>query len=915
MATQFKVPASPTRTKFTIDKFMGVDLTNSATSIDERKSPNAPNMIRLVPTKVRKRMGYYTYHEFEKKAPVYGTHILHTIENSTDSVINKNRALGTSDSYVIKTVTTGESLLYNFGTPFFPTQRIYYDFHYSLASGIVAIKFGDTWVDVEPSVDGHLVGSVPYNPLSDTDTCNACYIKISDRDTESLSIAIQLKEFAVMYDMDSNFKYSVAPEDEGKTFSLGTVATISEKNVAEITSASSETTTSGVEEWTPIDFVVASAQEGYSFFKISFSATTITSNDVKISAFYNDGYTFEIYNGSALSSESISTVIPSNRLGAFFSSLHFEFEHQSETSETFTASFSDLKIYTLTQRTEFTEAKTIRLYHVGTELFVERGGEYKKIFDNMNEKKSSSWQFSSYIYIVDGKNFLRFKEGDESATDIVSAGIGTVPIVTIARDPSGGGISYQDRNLLQAQYEERFLGTDGTKDYQLSYFPLDSNVVTAEVMQNDGSFKTLTEGTDFSVNRTTGIVTFNVAPNKSPLDGEDNVYIKAYKTAEGYSEKIKNCTIGTMYGVNGASDRLFLSGNPNFPNYDWYSEINDPLYFADTSYSVLGSETSAIMGYSKVGNYLATFKDATEVSESVIIRAGVFSEQKDENNNTVTTTVFRIENTLQGAGTICKHSFGYLETEPLFLTKEGIFAITSQDITGEKYGQNRSFFLNGKLLDENNLDEAYCVNFDNYYMLAINSHLYLLDGLQPTSTDKSLPYATRQYVGFYCDNIPAYTLWVDEDRLWFGTTDGRVCVFHKDSSALESYNDNGQPISAWWETPELDGQLFYKNKTFRYLAVRLMSSLATSVSIYGKKHGIWSLLKIDHTSARYFAFSKIVFSKFSFSVDTSEQLSHTKVRIKKVDKARFKLENSELNEPFGIYDFALEYIESGNYKG
>jgi len=917
MATQFTVPSSPKRTKFTIEQFIGVDFTNSGTSMDERRSPNAPNMIRLVPTKVRKRMGFYTYHQFDKRVPIYGTHVLHTITDSEESVINKNRALSTSSSYTVHTLTAGESVLYKFGTPFFPMQRIYYDFHYSLASGIAAIKFGDTWVNVEPSADGHMVGSVPYNPNSDTDMCTECLAKISADDTTSLSLALQIKDFSVMYDMDSSYKFAVAPEDEGKIFPLTSIATINEKNVAKVNTNSTVFTSSSVNTSESINFNVSELQAGYNFLRVLFTSTTATTgtDSVKVNALYTDGTKIELYSGSTFTNKDFAVIIPSNSLGTPFYTLQYEFVHTSGVSETFTASFKNLKIYTLTQKTEYTEAKTIRLYHVGTELYVENAGEYKKLFSNMNEKKSSSWQFASYIYIVDGKNYLRYKAGDESATDIIASGIGTIPIVTIARDPSGGGTSYQDRNLIQAGYEERFLATNGTKDYQLSYFPLDPTPVSAEVMQSDGSFSTLVENTDFTVNRTTGVVTFVVAPNESPLDGEDNVYIKAYRTAEGYAEKIMHCTIGTMYGVNGATDRLFLSGNPNFPNYDWYSEINDPLYFADTSYSTLGSETSAIMGYSKIGSYLATFKDETEVEQSVFVRNGVFSETTDENGNTVTTTVFRITNTLQGAGSICKHSFGYLETEPLFLTKEGIFAITSQDITGEKYGQNRSFYLNGRLLEEDNLDEAYCINFNNYYVLGINSHLYLLDGLQPVSTDKSLPYATRQYVGFYCDNIPAYTMWVDEDKLWFGTTDGAVCVFHTDETALESYNDNGQPISAWWETPDLDGKLFYKNKTFRYLAVRLMSSLATSVSIFGKKHGIWSLLKTDHTSARYFAFSKLVFSKFTFSVDTSEQLSHTKVRIKKVDKARFKLENSELNEPFGIYDFALEYIESGNYKG
>lgn len=45
-----------------------------------------------------------------------------------------------------------------------------------------------------------------------------------------------------------------------------------------------------------------------------------------------------------------------------------------------------------------------------------------------------------------------------------------------------------------------------------------------------------TEGTDFTVNRETGAVTFLTVPGKSPLNGEDNVKITAYRTVEGYAD-------------------------------------------------------------------------------------------------------------------------------------------------------------------------------------------------------------------------------------------------------------------------------------------------------------------------------------------------------------------------------------------
>ena len=63
-----------------------------------------------------------------------------------------------------------------------------------------------------------------------------------------------------------------------------------------------------------------------------------------------------------------------------------------------------------------------------------------------------------------------------------------------------------------------------------------------------------------------------------------------------------------------------------------------------------------------------------------------------------------------------------------------------------------------------------------------------------------------------------------------------------------------------------------------------------------------------------FSFSSLSFSNFIFSSDKVQKIMSTKLRIKKVDSTSYRLFNSELNEPFGIFDIALEYVENGNHK-
>lgn len=550
------------------------------------------------------------------------------------------------------------------------------------------------------------------------------------------------------------------------------------------------------------------------------------------------------------------------------------------------------------------------IVHAGTNIY--HGDEL--LYSDANNEVSKSWQFEDRLYIVDGKKLLVYykeevEEDGQTTTNHIVEPVeknAYTPTLTISKDPEGGGTAYEDLNLLNPAFTEMFLGKENVKEYFLSFDGLDETPVKVEVMNADGEFVEKVQGTDYTVDYSAGIITFINAPGVSPLSGEDNVKITAYRTVEGYSDRINNCSFGTLFGVNGALDRLFLSGNPDFINYDWYSAQYDPTYFEDTAYAKLGSDSSAIVGYSIVSNYLAAHKDNMERDQNIILRQGDLQENEP---------VFRIVNTLQGAGAVAKNSFAYLSTEPLFLTNLGIFAVTAQDITGEKYAQNRSFFLNGKLLEEGNMESAYGFVYKDMYWLCLNDVAYILDGLQPLMTDKSMPYSTRQYAGFYRTNVPANIMWERDGVLYFGSKDGKICRFHTDKTALASYNDNGEPIEAVWETPDIDGDLFYKNKTLRYMAVRLESAIATSIKIYAMKRGIWNFIKHDNAAGRYFSFSQLTFSKLGFSGDKTQKISTTKLRIKKVDKFRIRIMNDSINEPFGVFNMAFEFVESGNYKG
>ena len=543
------------------------------------------------------------------------------------------------------------------------------------------------------------------------------------------------------------------------------------------------------------------------------------------------------------------------------------------------------------------------LIHAGTKIYEADYDSPTVLYSSAKDSRSSSWQFGDKVCILDGKALLIWDGSTVKRADTDA----TIPVTLIAGKPTGGGTSYYPLNLLSPGFTEQFLGTVGTTEYHLSYRDLDVTPVTAQVMKPDGTFQDMTEGNGFSVNRTTGVVTFDSPPGESYVTGEDNVKITAYKTVSGYADRINKCSIGVLYGASGDLNRLFVSGNPDneYTNYQWYSAANDPTYFPDTNYQLIGTAKSKIVGYTVINSYLVVFKDKYEIEQNIVLVGS--TTVNDE-------TTFNTQSTLHGAPCICPYSNAYLAGEPLFLTDLGIEAITSQDITGKELTNLRSFFLNGKLLNESNLENAFAFVYKDFYILAINSHLYILDGLQPVQTDKSAPYSTRQFVGYYRENVDANVMWEEDGALWFGSKSGKVCKFYTNVKDIYSYNDDGAVIVARWETPDFDGKQFYKNKTFRYLAVRLQQALTTSIRLSVMKRGLWTVLTSDSSTAYYLSFSGLIFSKLSFSSDTTNRIVPLKTRVKKVDKARYRFENIMVNEPFALDKVGIEFVEKGNYK-
>ena len=336
--------------------------------------------------------------------------------------------------------------------------------------------------------------------------------------------------------------------------------------------------------------------------------------------------------------------------------------------------------------------------------------------------------------------------------------------------------------------------------------------------------------------------------------------------------------------------------------------MNDPCYFPGENYAYLGQDSSAIMGYSLINDMLAVHKEDNEQDQTIFLVTGA-------TNASTGKTQFAISGSIAGVGAISKYCFQRLDTEPLFLARQGVYALTTQYLTAERYAQGRSWYVDPRLTREADLSEAVATEYNNYYYLAVNNHVYVADGKQK-NYEKNTPQSTFQYEWYYLTNIDARVWWEYNGRLYFGDQDGKVKLFMLDSentAAHNAYNDDGAPIRAYWYTPIFSFETISRYKTLKGFWLMLSPYRRSSVEIYYRYKSNLQLVKRETTDI--FDFNDIDLSRLSFTTDDFPMIIATNAKAKKFMLIQFCIENNVAGEGFGFYEMEASFIVAGKYKG
>lgn len=509
------------------------------------------------------------------------------------------------------------------------------------------------------------------------------------------------------------------------------------------------------------------------------------------------------------------------------------------------------------------------IIHAGTKLYrwtnyPNKPVEKTELFSGMKPAYSQHFIFNSVLFIKDGINYLEYD--GETCIPVV----GTIPITRLGTTPSGQiykddvDYVYQDVNCLSNLRKNGFVADGTSTDYYLDTTNLDPAATYIMHATVDGVDKI--EAVDFTVDRTNGVVTFNEAPAAPLEDGDSNVMITFSKTNLELESRVKQCTLLTEF-----DNRIFFSGNPNYPNTVFHTELEDPRYVSDTDYSTVGLDLAAIKTLIPGNGVLWVFKETV---------------QNDSNAFYLTPTIdYKLgkiyPSETGNIATGCISTGVNFNDDICFFSRNGLEAI-GKNLGNDQILDHRSSLIDSKMISNADYKNIKIAEFRGYLMCLLDSKIFLADSrnLFERTSNKA------EYEWFYWElpfNINYLTEY--QNDLYLANSIGDIYI-------LDGDNDNETNISSKWTTTK---------DTFNYDSYR---------KITNKRGGTADVKIMDNDSITLKTKTDIRENTIGTYNDSKGYIVY---RVKEKKFKWLQLEFSS-NKPFGLFSCTLEAFIGGYVK-
>ncbi len=487
------------------------------------------------------------------------------------------------------------------------------------------------------------------------------------------------------------------------------------------------------------------------------------------------------------------------------------------------------------------------LVHSGKNLYkVTSGGAKTILFSSANQINSNGFVYEGVFYFKDGVNYLKYDGTTVSQVE------GYVPTTSIGRKPEGGGSKYEDVNMLSDYRYNTFLCNGGSFDFYLDVRNLDTDYVP-EVWLDDN----LVAKTEYSVDYTEGKITFlTTAPNVPLTDGQDNLKVKFKKKVNGYRDNILKCTLLQLF-----DNRVFFSGNPDYPNVVWHCSLNDPTYCSDLDYYREGLDSSPIRGLVAGNNALWVFREPSSANTTVFYHTP-----------TLDADYGKIYPSSHSSVTIgCVGRAINFNDDIVFFSERGMEGI-SGDVTTEQMAAHRSTLVDRKLIAEEKYKEMILEEWEGYLLVFVGTKVYLADSRAVFTNENHI-----EYDWFYWDIGKEVTCtYVDKGVLYIGTSDG-----------IYTLTDTDANVESYWTTPLDKFKHPHKLKTTNKRGC--VAEASGDVKVYAKTEKTEFELIGTHENVEDYFVSRIKRKKWK------------DIQLKFHSDTRFSLETVTLEAYIGAY--------------
>ena len=401
--------------------------------------------------------------------------------------------------------------------------------------------------------------------------------------------------------------------------------------------------------------------------------------------------------------------------------------------------------------------RDMMLVHSGTKLYGVNNGVKTELYSGLNAALSDSFVYEDIWYFKDGKHYLQYDGTTIKAVE------GYVPTTSIARKPAGGGTIHEDVNLLTGKRKNTFLADGTSKAFVLDSQGIDTDYAPV-VKVNDAVV------TNYTVDYTAGKITFDAAPAAPLTDGQDNVSVEFKKDFAG-KNKILGCTLLQVF-----DNRVFFSGNKDYPNTVWHCSLNDPSYCSDLDYYNEGLDNAEIKGLVAGNNALWVFREPSQANTTVFYHAPTIDSEYGK--------IYPSQHSSITTGCIGKAI--NFNDDIIFFSERGMEGI-SGDITTEQSVAHRSSLVDRKLIAEADYKNMILAEWEGYLLIFIGDKAYLADSRTAFNNEGHV-----EYEFFYWDLEKRITCSrVNGGVLYLGTEDG-----------IYTMTDYEANVESYWVTPK-----------------------------------------------------------------------------------------------------------------